>query len=85
MITSPPRFHTPVVLWSKLRVLTLSPHEKEEMACLQPILNAASNALEELYLTNLRVGECRCSVFYINGSEFDMFLTKVNNSHLLDF
>ncbi|KAF8959426.1 hypothetical protein BDZ97DRAFT_1667235 [Flammula alnicola] len=34
MITPPPRFHTPVVLWSKLRVLMLSPHEKEEMACL---------------------------------------------------
>ncbi|EDQ99915.1 uncharacterized protein LACBIDRAFT_315058 [Laccaria bicolor S238N-H82] len=57
MITSPPRFHMPVVLWSRLRVLTLSPHEKEEMACLQPILNAASNTLEELYLTSLHVGE----------------------------
>ncbi|KAF8959436.1 hypothetical protein BDZ97DRAFT_2078106 [Flammula alnicola] len=57
MITPPLRFHTPVVLWSKLRILTLSPHEKEEMACLQPILDVACNTLEELYLTNLRVDD----------------------------
>ncbi|KAF8959421.1 hypothetical protein BDZ97DRAFT_2078100 [Flammula alnicola] len=57
MITPPPRFHAPVVLWSKLRVLTLSPYEKEEMACLQPILDMACNTLEELYLTNLHVGD----------------------------
>ncbi|KAF8959432.1 hypothetical protein BDZ97DRAFT_1394214 [Flammula alnicola] len=57
MITPPPRFHTPVVLWSKLRVLTLSPHEKEEMTCLQPILDMACSTLEELYLTNLHVGD----------------------------
>jgi len=63
MISPPPRFHTPVVLWSNLRVLTLSPHEKEEMACLQHILDAAHNTLEELYLTNLRVGRCRCNAF----------------------
>jgi len=56
MVTPPPRFHTPVVLWSKLRVLTLSPHEREEMTLLQPILDEACNTLEELYLTNLYVG-----------------------------
>jgi len=63
MITPPPRFHTPVVHWSKLRVLTLSPHEREEMACLQPILDAACNTLEELYLTRLQVADCRCNAF----------------------
>ena len=52
MITPPPRFNTPVVLWSKLRVLTLTPHEREEVACLQPILDAACSTLEELYLTH---------------------------------
>ncbi|KAF8959431.1 hypothetical protein BDZ97DRAFT_1667254 [Flammula alnicola] len=57
MITPPPRFHTSVVLWSKLRVLTLCPHEKEEMTCLQPILDMACNTLQELYLTKLRVGD----------------------------
>ena len=64
MINPPPRFHTPVVLWSKLRVLTLSPHESAEMALLRPILDAASTTLEELYLTSLHVGPGRCSVFY---------------------
>ncbi|KAF8799764.1 hypothetical protein BYT27DRAFT_7200998 [Phlegmacium glaucopus] len=54
MITPPPSFHTPVVVWSKLRVLKLCPDEKEEMACLQPILDVACNTLEELYLTNPR-------------------------------
>ncbi|KAF8810568.1 hypothetical protein BYT27DRAFT_7253550 [Phlegmacium glaucopus] len=54
MITSPPRFHTAVVDWSKLRVLKLCPQEKEELACLQPILDVACNTLEELYLTNIR-------------------------------
>ncbi|KIM39527.1 hypothetical protein M413DRAFT_74709 [Hebeloma cylindrosporum] len=56
MITPPPRFQTPVVLWSKLRVLTLCPHEANEMALLQPILDAACPTLEELFLTNLHVG-----------------------------
>ena len=64
MITPPPRFNTLGVFWSNLRVLTLSPHEKEEMACLQPILDAANNTLEELYLTSLKVGRCRWSAFY---------------------
>ena len=65
MITPPPRFHTPVVLWSNLRVLILSPHEKKEMACLQTILNAACNTLEELFLTSLRVAHsCRCSIAF---------------------
>lgn len=62
MVTPPIKFHTPVVLWSKLRVLTLCPHEKEEMACLQPILDAACNTLEELNLTRVQ-GYCRCSLF----------------------
>jgi hypothetical protein len=62
MITPPPRFNTLVVLWSNLRVLTLSPHEEEGIACLQAILNAACDTLEELHLTT-RGSQCRCSVF----------------------
>ncbi|KAF8799721.1 hypothetical protein BYT27DRAFT_7245951 [Phlegmacium glaucopus] len=54
VITPPPRFHPAVVVWSKLRVLKLCPFEKEELPCLQPILDVACNTLEELYLTNLR-------------------------------
>ncbi|KAF8881672.1 hypothetical protein CPB84DRAFT_1791534 [Gymnopilus junonius] len=56
MITPPLRFSTPVITWSKLRVLILSPHEKEELICLQPILNVACDALEELHLTGIKVG-----------------------------
>ena len=63
MITPPSGFHTPVVLWSKLRILTLPPHEAEGMACLQPILEAACNSLEELYLSVMDV-RCRWSVFH---------------------
>jgi len=63
MITPPPRFNTPVVLWSNLLVLTLTSPNKEGMACLQPILDAACNTLEELYLTGTDLGECGCSVF----------------------
>jgi len=63
MISPPPRFNTPVVLWSNLRILTLTPHEKEGLACLQPILHAACNTLEELYLTHLYVRGCRCRIF----------------------
>ena len=63
MIAPPSRFNTPVVLWSNLRVLTLAPYDKEGMACLQPILDAACNTLEELYLTNKHLGDCRCGVF----------------------
>jgi hypothetical protein len=59
MITPPPGFNTPVVLWSKLRVLTLTPHEKEEIACLQPILDAACSTLEELYLTDINMNDCK--------------------------
>ena len=55
MITPPPKFPMGVIDWSKLRVLRLCPQEKEEMTCLQPILDAACNTLEELYLTNMRV------------------------------
>ena len=60
MITPPPRFNTPVVLWSNLRVLTL---DKEGMVYLQPILDAACNTLEELYLNDMYVGKRRCGVF----------------------
>ena len=59
MINPPSRFHTPVVLWSKLRILILCPREGEEMACLQPIIDAACNTLEELHLTNIHVGPGR--------------------------
>ena len=65
MITPPSRFNTPVVLWSNLRVLTLAPDDREGMALLQPILDAACNTLEELYLTDMYVGDCRCGVFDI--------------------
>ena len=40
----------PVIDWSRLRVLKLFPWDKEGMACLQPILDATCNTLEELYL-----------------------------------
>ena len=63
MIAPPVRFNTPVVLWSNLRVLTLAPHDNSGMACLQPILDAACNTLEELYLTTKYLGKCRCGVF----------------------
>jgi hypothetical protein len=66
MITPPPRFNTPVVLWSKLRVLTLSPRDKEGMACLQPILDAACNTLEELYLTRYTIWANVGVVFFDN-------------------
>jgi hypothetical protein len=62
MITPPPRFNTPVVLFSNLRVLILSLEDEEGMAHLQPILDAACNTLEELYLTDL-TAYCRCGDF----------------------
>ena len=65
MIAPPRRFKTPVVIWSKLRILTISPRDKEGVACLQPILDAACNTMEELYLTSIHVGESRCSFFDI--------------------
>ena len=83
MIAPPPRFKTPVVLWSNLRVLTIAPHDKEGVACLQPILDAACNSLEELYLTTISGGDCRCGVL-VSRIEFDKFLIQLNNSHLLD-
>ena len=52
IITSSPKFSMVVVDWSKLCVLKLCPQEKEGMVCLQPILDAVCNTLEELYLTN---------------------------------
>ena len=63
MITPPPRFKTPVILWSNLRVLTVAPDDAEGMTHLQHILDAACNTLKELYLTNMYVGDCRCDVF----------------------
>ena len=62
MITPPSRFNTPVVLWSSLRILTVTPREKEG-TCLQPILDAACNTLEELYLTKSHLGKSRCRIF----------------------
>ncbi|KAJ3515596.1 hypothetical protein NLJ89_g1662 [Agrocybe chaxingu] len=41
---------------SNLRILKASPHEPEDMKCLQPILDMTSETLEELYLTNFSVG-----------------------------
>jgi len=55
MITPSPKFSMAVVDWSELRVLKLCPHDKEEVVCLQPILDAACNTLEELYLSNRRI------------------------------
>ena len=65
MITPPPRFNIPVVIWSNLRVLTVTPYDKEGMAYLQPILDAACNTLEELYLTGMAMGDCKV-VFLIS-------------------
>ncbi|KIM35989.1 hypothetical protein M413DRAFT_32032 [Hebeloma cylindrosporum] len=57
IITPPPRFSTPVALWSNLRIISLAPHDKDGLACLQPILDAARNTLEELYLTDFDMSE----------------------------
>ena len=51
MIIPPPKFSMAVVDWSKLRVLELYPQDEEGVMCLQPILDAVCNTLEELYLT----------------------------------
>ena len=64
MIAPPPRFKTPVVIWSNLRVLKLI--SRQGMACLQPILDAACNTLEELYLDETDRGKCRCSIYFDN-------------------
>ena len=78
MITPPPKFSTAVVVWSKLRVLKLCPQEKGDMACLQPILDAACNTLEELYLTYPRVIWGKMWSFLSIWHEFDRFLNKNN-------
>ena len=66
MITPPSIFHTPVVLWSKLRVLALTLYRREELSCLRHILDAACTTLEELHLTASRdMGSGRCRVFFI--------------------
>jgi hypothetical protein len=83
MIAPPPRFNIPVVLWSNLRVFTLAPFDTEGMICLQPILDAACNTLEELYLTNIDMGNCRCGVL-VTRIEFDKFLNQLDYLHLLD-
>ena len=49
IVTPPPMFNTPMVLLSNLRVLSLAPNG-HGMASLQPILDAACNTLEELYI-----------------------------------
>ena len=49
IIAPPPMFNTPVVLLSNLRVLSLAPNG-QGMEYLQPILDAACNTLEELYI-----------------------------------
>ena len=79
MITPPPRFDTPVVIWSNLRVFKFNPRSRgnEGMACLQPILDAACNTLEELYLTDSNIGECRCSIFSITRRETDDFMNQL--------
>ena len=65
MIAPPPRFTTPVILWSNLRILTLAPDDNGGMACLQPILDASCNTLEELYLTGIgmAMGGSRRGIF----------------------
>ena len=63
MITPPSRFSTPVALWSSLRILTVTPHNKRGLACLQPILDAACDTLEELYISNTHFEEGRYRIF----------------------
>ena len=70
MIVPPPRFNTPVVLFSNLRVLKLDPDFREGMTYLQPILDVACNTLEDLYLTCSFLGDGRCWQFLIIRSEF---------------
>jgi hypothetical protein len=55
-----------IVLWSKLRVLTLAPDDGEGMSHLRDILDAACNTLEELHLTGLvgiMTSKSRCGSF----------------------
>ncbi|PPQ84379.1 hypothetical protein CVT26_007381 [Gymnopilus dilepis] len=54
MVKPPPIFPTPVVVWSSLRVLEVSPFEKDEMSYLQRIMDAACDTLEELHLKHVR-------------------------------
>ncbi|KAJ3516655.1 hypothetical protein NLJ89_g995 [Agrocybe chaxingu] len=53
----PPPSLEPLVDLSNLRILKACPHEKEDMACVQPILDIASETLEELYLTTLSTSD----------------------------
>ena len=69
MIVPPPRFNTPMILLSNLRVLKLASNDNQGMTYLQPILDVACNTLEELYLTSFVLGS-RCLQFLIIRSEF---------------
>ena len=85
MITPPSKFSMAVVDWSKLRVLKLCPEEKEGMVYLQPILDAACNTLEELYLTNEQVTWCLDGKMWSFSSirhEFNKFINKNNSVSL---
>ena len=85
MITPPSKFSMAVVDWSKLRVLKLCPEEKEGMVYLQPILDAACNTLEELYLTNEQVTWCLDGKVWSFSSirhEFNKFINKNNSVSL---
>ena len=74
-IAPPPVFSTPVVLLSNLRVLSLAPSGD-----LQPILDAACNTLEELYV----ISSSKCGVFDNKKGNLINFLYQPNNFHLLD-
>ena len=85
MITPLPKFSMAVVIWSKLRVLKLCPEEKEGMMYLQPILDAACNTLEELYLTNEQVTWCLDGKMWSFSSirhEFNKIINKNNSVSL---
>ena len=79
IIAPPPVFSTPVVLLSNLCVLSLAP-SGEGMAYLQPILDAACNTLEELYV----ISSSKCGVFDNKKGNLINFLYQPNNFHLLD-
>ena len=75
MITPSPKFSMAVVDWSKLRVLKLCPEEFIGMGCLQPILDAACNTLEELHLTNPHATCCP-------GGMFSLFISTLISKEL---
>ncbi|KIM46971.1 hypothetical protein M413DRAFT_63396 [Hebeloma cylindrosporum] len=80
MMAPPAKFHTPVVLWSKLRVLTFALIEEDVIALLHSILDAACTTLEELSL--IRSGASRCykqfPLINLSGlSRLRIFTTRV--------